>query len=276
MDSLANPGWHVIIAAVVVLTAARLILGRLKDPVAKQVAEVAESLAIAISLVFPIIRPFVVQAYFIPSGSMRPTLLERDRILVNKFVFRLREPKQGDIIVFKSPVSAQRDEKDFIKRVIGLPGDQIKLKPGWVTVGRDTYDHMALRAKLINFATHAIPRDVEVKLTRDAVYVDGQEVGKPDIAIAARQPGARVTIHPGSVYVNGKLLKEAYVAEDPDESYPPTERQTDKVPAGSLFVMGDNRNWSSDSRYWGLLDRQRVEGEAMFIFWPFNRIRWVR
>ncbi|MDO8589317.1 MAG: signal peptidase I [Armatimonadota bacterium] len=276
MDTLANPSWPVVLIAVFVLALARLTLRQLKHPIAKQVAEIAESLAVAIFLVFLIIRPFVVQAYFIPSGSMRPTLLEGDRILVNKFIYRFREPRRGDIIVFKSPLSANKDEKDFIKRVIGLPGDKIKLLPGYVTVDGQVYQHPELRTALIDFASRGNQRDVQVKLTRHMVYVDGKEVTKADIGIAAGRPGANVIIHPGSVYRNGKLLKESYVAEDPDQPYPDANGGTKQVPKGSLFVMGDNRNQSSDSRVWGLLDRQRVEGEAMFLFWPVNRIRWVR
>ena len=79
----------------------------------------------AMALVFFIIRPFIVQAFFIPSASMHPTLLEHDHILVNKFIYRFREPKLGDVVVFKSPPEANPDgqERDFIKRVVGIPGD---------------------------------------------------------------------------------------------------------------------------------------------------------
>jgi signal peptidase I len=93
-----------------------------------------ESALIAIVLVFLVIRPFVVQAFYIPSGSMRLTLLEQDRILVNKFIFRIRTPQQGEIVVFRAPPRASPDEKDFIKRVIGLPGDRVEVNPDTVTI----------------------------------------------------------------------------------------------------------------------------------------------
>ncbi|MDO8684018.1 MAG: signal peptidase I [Armatimonadota bacterium] len=274
MDRLANPSWQVIVIAVVVLALARLALARIKWPLAKHIAEIFESLAIAIFLVFLIVRPFVVQAYFIPSGSMRPTLLEGDRIMVNKFIYRLREPERGEVIVFKSPIAADKNEADFIKRVIGLPGDKVKLVPGYVTIGDQSFNHGSLHAMLADYGRSDNLFDLRVKLTSDSVLVDDKEITKQDIAIAAGSPDAKVTIHPGAVYVNGKKMQESYVAEDPDQPYPEVAK-TLKVSDGSLFVMGDNRNMSSDSRKWGLLDRNRAEGKAMFIFWPPNRIRWV-
>jgi signal peptidase I len=276
MEVLTNPSWQYVVSAVVVLVILRLIFGRGKSSLAKQISEISESLAIAIFLVFLVIRPFAVQAYYIPSGSMRPTLLEQDRILVNKFIFRFREPKHGDIVVFKSPPRAQQDEKDFIKRVMGVPGDRIRVTPGYVLVDDIEWDHNELRAKLLDFSNASLLDDVRVKLAPNAAYVDGKEVTRQDIAMAAGHPNAHVTIHPGAVYRNGRKLSEDYTAEDPDQPYPISEEDTFTVPRGRIFVMGDNRNHSSDSRVWGLLDRNRVEGEAMFIFWPFNRIRWLR
>jgi len=91
--------------------------------------ELLDSGLIAFILVFLAIRPFVVQAFYIPSESMVPTLMPGDRILVNKFVYRLNEPRRGDIIVFDAPPEAVQgnDKKDFVKRLIGLPGDLIEI-----------------------------------------------------------------------------------------------------------------------------------------------------
>jgi len=94
------------------------------------IREYAESIAIAIVLAL-VVRTFVVQAFKIPSGSMRPTLLEGDRILVNKFIYRFREPKPGDIVVFKSPEDPKRD---FIKRLVATEGQRVKIHEGQIFV----------------------------------------------------------------------------------------------------------------------------------------------
>ncbi len=92
--------------------------------------ELLDSGLIAFILVFLVIRPFVVQAFYIPSESMVPTLVPHDRILVNKFIYRLNEPQRGDIIVFDAPREALTgaERKDFVKRLIGLPGDLVEVK----------------------------------------------------------------------------------------------------------------------------------------------------
>jgi len=101
-----------------------------KAPGRSFMLELLDSGLIAFVLVFLLIRPFVVQAFFIPSESMEPTLLKQDRILVNKFVYRLNEPERGDIVVFEAPEYASygNGKKDFVKRLIGLPGDSICVK----------------------------------------------------------------------------------------------------------------------------------------------------
>ncbi|MBF0409211.1 MAG: signal peptidase I [Candidatus Riflebacteria bacterium] len=174
-----------------------------------------------------IIRSLVLQAFWIPTGSMEPTLLgekrdpftnklERsgDRILVNKFAYladftldgRLpflpkvwfKLPKRGDIIVFKYPdKEVANPPRDFIKRVIGLPGDSVKI-------------------------------------------IDG------------------VT------FINGNPLQEPYIAQPPWQDYETA------VPNDSLFVMGDNRNNSADSRTWGMMPLANLKGQAIFLYWPLK------
>jgi len=204
---LANVSTGYVIAAIVILFVARLILGKRKTPLAKSMAEVVESALMAIALVFLFIRPFVVQAFFIPSPSMCPTLREGDHILVNKFIYRFRDPRVEEIIVFKAPPQASDDgtEKDFIKRLVGLPGDTIEIREG-------------------------------------------------------------------HLYRNGTQVDEPYLLDSEiDYSMRPT-----KVPKGKLFVLGDNRNDSRDSHWWGALDRKRVIGKAMVCFWPLNRFGTIR
>lgn len=102
----------------------------MNDRVKREIREWVESLVIAIILAL-VIRTFVVQAFKIPTGSMRPTLVEGDRILVNKFIYNFREPKRGDIIVFKYPGD---EKKDFIKRLIATEGESLEIKNGDVYI----------------------------------------------------------------------------------------------------------------------------------------------
>lgn len=133
----------------------------------------------------------------VQSVSMQPTLYERDRVLVNRLKYRFDPPQRQDIIVFMPPL--EHVKEPYIKRVIGLPGDTLR--------------------------------------------------------IAA-----------GQVYVNGEALEETYLRAAPDYS---GEWQ---VPEGSLFVLGDNRNLSSDSHFWGTVPVANVIGKAEFIYWPLWRI----
>ena len=286
METLANLEWWKVLIIVAVLLVIRFALIKRSDQASKTVAETAESLAVAMALVFFIIRPFIVQSFFIPSASMHPTLLEHDHILVNKFIYRVSEPKRGDVVVFKSPPEARQDEKDFIKRVVGVPGDTVRITPGYVLIGEDQYNHKNLEELL---GTPGIEN--RVKLVDNKVMVNGHEKTKTEIASAAGKPDAKIKIVPGIVYLNDKPLSESYTAEDPDLPYPLPTTNPDwivtkkigkvreklvKIPKGRLLVMGDNRNDSNDARFWGLLDRSRMQRKAMFIFWPLNRIRIVR
>jgi signal peptidase I len=182
------------------------------------IREYFESIVIAVILAL-FVRTWVVQAFKIPTGSMENNLLIGDHLLVNKFVFGpttgldraimpVRDITRGDIVVFKYPVEPDRD---FIKRVIGLPGDTIEL-----------------RAK--------------------KVYVNGQPLDEPYVHfLTTSSEGSEVT------------------SIDVRERYGPVT-----VPSGQYFVMGDNRDNSQDSRYWGYLPRGYVKGKAMMIYWSYE------
>ena len=94
------------------------------------ILELVNSALVTVLLVFCLLRPFVIQAFYIPSGSMLPTLREGDRILVNKFIYFFHQPKPGDIVVFNAPPAASETNKDFIKRVVGAPGSSLCVHDG--------------------------------------------------------------------------------------------------------------------------------------------------
>ncbi len=186
--------------------------------------ENVEAILLAILLAL-FIRTFIVQAFKIPSGSMEDTLLIGDHILVNKFIYGIRmpftnkalvpvaEPERGDIVVFKFP---QDPKMDFIKRVVGIPGDTVECR-------------------------------------NKVVYVNGE----PETSTYA--------VH-----------KDAFVLRNnPRDNFGPI-----KVPADSLFVMGDNRDRSNDSRFWNFVNYSELRGKAFMIYWSWNKddfaVRWRR
>ncbi|RJQ70868.1 MAG: signal peptidase I [Desulfobacteraceae bacterium] len=195
-------------------------------PTKGKLRENIEALVIAVILAL-FIRSFIVQAFKIPSGSMQNTLLVGDYILVNKFIYGLKipftdvtvipikEPKRGDIVVFKFP---EDPSKDFIKRVVAVGGDS-------------------------------------------------------------------VAIQNKKLYVNGELQENQFAIHSDPHIYPPGFQFRDnfgpiKVPEGKLFVMGDNRDESNDSRFWGFVDVSALKGKAFLIYWSWDKedfdVRWGR
>jgi len=235
--------WWVVVA-LVVLVLARFTIPRLTfltDERRHSALEFVDSGLIALVLVFFFIRPFVVQAFYIPSGSMRMTLLENDRILVNKWIYRLRPPQRQDIVVFKAPPKAlgnNKEKKDFIKRLIGLPGDVVEVRDGKVYVNNKPLYEPYLRE----------PPEYDMKIVDGEVY----EI----------LPYSQYPVHRNNEPVLDDREVERILAAPPG-----------KVPPGYLLVLGDNRNDSNDGHKWGFLPRRNLLGKAMVIFYPLQRIR---
>mgnify|MGYP001769501386 CR=1 FL=1 len=178
-----------------------------------------ESLAIAFVLAM-VIRTLLIQPFKIPSGSMRMTLIEGDRLFVNKLAYgpmvpltqyRLpgfTQPRRGDVLVFRFPADRT---KDFIKRLVATGGETVEIRDG-------------------------------------GVYIN-------DVRVAGNPVADFHYYNYGNYAQAGKKIT---------------------VPRGHYFVMGDNSASSHDSRYWGFVPEYLVVGKAEFIFWPLNRIRWIR
>jgi signal peptidase I len=192
--------------------------------------EYVESLLIAALIAF-FVRSFIIQAFKIPSSSMEPTLLIGDHLLVNRLsyvmkvpftdivLFNLGDPKRGDVIVFRYPVDRT---KDFIKRVIGIPGDTVEIKD-------------------------------------KVIYVNGKKA------------------EDSHAYFADQMIIPAYLA--PKDNLPAFQ-----VPKNSYFVMGDNRDRSLDSRFWGFVGKDDLVGRALILYFswdgkadsPLDYVRWSR
>jgi signal peptidase I len=172
----------------------------------------AEAIEWVKSIVFALVlalvlRATVVQAYVIPTGSMIPTIMPKDRVFGNRFIYHFRLPQRGDIIAFKPPknvVISDNSADSLLKRVIGLQDEIVEVK----------HHH---------------------------------------------------------VVINGKPLEEPYIVTPPLYEMPPF-----KVPHGTIFVMGDNRNDSYDSHMWGPLPMKNIQAKAFLRFWPPNRMGLVK
>ncbi len=229
-----------------------------------QVREYTEAILVAL-LAALVLRTFVVQAFRIPTGSMKDTLLIGDFLLVNKFVygartpdsipfldialpfFRLpafKAPQPGDIIVFKYP---DDPKLDYIKRCIALGGQTVEMRDGVVFINGQ-------------------PEGKQEFVKKEYDAEEGHYVLYYKITTAR---GKTYTIRH---YEGHNLIQENFGPK--------------MVPTGQYFMMGDNRDNSSDSRYWGFLPADNVVGEAMVIYWSwdkavpwyriFNKVRWLR
>jgi signal peptidase I len=208
---------------------------------------------------------FIVQAVKVPTGSMQNTITVGDHLLVNKFVFGpgspvplfpQREIRRGDIIVFKYPGNPNNpagDERpdnlpfktNYVKRVIGLPGDTVELRGDTLYVNNERLPEQVITAENHNEKAPLVIDDVPPRQANEpySVYY------YPDTVQAARE-GKKLPASSDFHYaVNGKPFKV------PDDSY---------------FVMGDNRDNSSDSRAWGVVPREYVVGRAMFVYWSYD------
>lgn len=229
------------------------------------VREYSESILVAVAIAL-LLRAFVIEAFQIPSGSMIPTLEIGDHIFVSKFayglgipftdkkIFQWHDPQRGDVIVFKYP---KETNTDYIKRVVGLPGDKIEIR-------------------------------------RNEVFINGKAMPRELVATPFRIPGTELwrenldghphaALHRMGGGVTWKLLDLS-----PESGW----TGHDTVPADHVFVMGDNRDDSNDSRVWGFVPYKLIKGRALIVWWSrdpsyggwspsgvgewFSSIRWRR
>ncbi len=288
-ETLANLNIFYILAIVAVLTVLRLALVGVKNAAARSVAEIFESGMIAVALVFLIIRPFILQAFYIPSPSMEPTLLGKnnsgDRILVNKFEYRTEQPHRDDVVVFRAPPAATRpdlpDDSEFIKRLIAMPGDRLEVHGGYMIVGGLRINHFKLRQTLAqagvfgvdaqNLANQDIgidQADHHAKYVPNGVMADAHLVTKEQLSqIFSNMPHTSVEIHPGYTVLNGTTLKEPFIAEDPDYDLKISDGQSLKNDFGtnSFRLQGESISPSQFALLWAKPTEPLPAGHYMMM-----------
>ncbi len=216
-------------------------------PRMSKLADYSKSFFPVLLLVF-LLRAFIAEPFRIPSGSMRPGLVEGDFILVNKFVYGLKlpltgtkllktgKPHRGDVLVFRSP---EDTSIDYIKRVVGLPGDKVKVKDKVVYINGEA----------VNLEYIETSYDTDIS----------------GIARKVKHYKEKLNSNKHSIFVS------PYAQGDYEETI---------VPQGHYFVMGDNRDMSRDSRIWGFVPEKLVLGKAFFIWLSFDMtkkdVRWSR
>jgi signal peptidase I len=268
-DRIASLSLPVVLGILLALAGVRLSLRGRRALFFRVLCELSEASMKALALIFLLVRPFLVQTYHVSSGSMEPGLRRGDGILISKLAYRLRAPTYGEVVVFRAPDAAETGET--LKRIVGLPGDTLEARPGFVVlIERGSkqprrFDHEGLRT-LLN-----LPEDAPLALTQGGVWCDGSRLSPDALAIRVGLPGALALLQPGVVLRNGQPISETYAAEDIAESFGPVT-----VPAGHFFVLGDNRNRSHDSRFWGAIPQTRLVGRAEYVFWPGGRLGRIR
>lgn len=219
---------------------------RMKGPI---MTDYARSL-FGVFVIVLLLRSFVFEPYIVPSGSMLPTIQVGDFVLVNKFSYGLRlpligtkilsvgEPQRGDVVVFKNPVNPQTN---FIKTVIGLPGDKVSY------IDKHLY---------VNGAP------VSQSFMLETIEPDNAPLG-PDLV---NEFSSRIGVHDHTIYNSPGVPAQNF--------------QNLVVPQGEYFVMGDNRDYSDDSRFWGFVPEANLVGRAWLIFFSYNsdkhQVRWGR
>lgn len=215
--------------------------------------EFADAIIYAAVVVFMALRPFAVQTFTIPTGSMLETLQINDYVVLDKSIYRRSDPQFGDIVVFKAPEVSLlhgQTEMDYIKRCRGVPGDLIEIKGG---------------------VLHRNGQKVEEPFVR---YLNGATTMSHDFKLVEKD-GKIVPVLMSGGIANGQrgLTADPFLAQSAEDSNDLIKRPAAKIPPGYYLFMGDNREESYDGRSWGLVKRDEIIGKSVAIWFPIARWR---
>lgn len=292
IDSLARTPLSQITIIAVVCTVIRLVIFKplMSTPPHKRTGlysimaflnEASDLLVYAAVFVFMLIRPFVGQTFVIPTGSMIPNLMVGDYIGINKYAYRLGDPKVGDIVVFRPPKNALIDpakqldadgdvKVDYIKRCIGAPGDLIELKKNVLYRNgqkvEEPYVHYTKPVFNPQTNDNDYPDMSAEEFKVNQIFYDFKLVKYKDRLQPVMSVDGRV---------DSSLVPEPLQVPK-DEEQGLLSLPAEKIPAGYFLFMGDNRNASHDGRFWGVVPRDRIVGKSEFIWLPVRRISATR
>jgi len=302
IDQLARTPISKIVIFVLILTVLRIGLTywmnqgsreRKSMPLARFGSEMLDAFIYAGVFVFLLIRPFAVQAFVIPTGSMWPQIYVNDYIVANKAVYRYSDPQRGDVVVFHPPkegaispndLDANGEMKfDFVKRCIGIPGDLIEVKKGVLyRNGQRVEEPHEAYSVCVDDPNHCqnyrmLSPDEKKGLTIPSfklVKFKGQllPLNYTDFDANSPTPEAGNTLEREAPY----SVADKFQIIDPNEQMKAVMLPAQRLPKGMYLMMGDNRNNSFDGRGWGLISRDRIIGRAEFVWWPFSQIQRTR
>jgi signal peptidase I len=256
-------------------------------------SELLDAFIYAGVFVFMLIRPFAVQAFVIPSGSMWPVLHVNDFIVANKAVYRYSDPKRDDVVVFHPPSTAAmvpgdldaagEMKSDFVKRCIGIPGDLVEMKNG--ILYRNGQKVEGDHGMFNECKTEQRPCQDYRVLSPDEI----KELPKANFKLV-NYKGRLIPLNYTDLDANSPFpLPEAgFKRVSPYEVNPPFEIDdsaeqkkaaalpAERLPAGMYLMMGDNRNDSLDGRAWGLVSRDRIIARAEFVWFPLSDLHMTR
>lgn len=252
--------------------------GKTSEKILRKTIKLVESLGSALILVL-IIQKFYIGNFLVPTGSMIPTIVPKDRLFGNMVVYNFKAPKREDIIVFKEPIE---DKVLYTKRLMGLPGEKVQIKYDRLFIdGKKISDREYTPLGELSYNEWIVPKKGDIiTIEPGQNYNDTFEKENIDVAKVQsllKENGAYVSqlLPDVKFLVNGvptgmildfihdqevlnKLLKGETVTKTLDEDY--------------YLALGDNTNGSYDSRMWGFVKDSRIKGKALVRFWPLNRI----